>query len=65
MSVSKPVRCAKQARESRKMPGRKMPPEARAVFIFLPGIFLLAGSSSLLLQMCPDISFLLPFLLVL
>jgi hypothetical protein len=37
------------------MAGRKMALKARAVLIFLPGIFLLALSSAQLLQMCPDI----------
>jgi len=38
--------------ESRKMAGRKMARKARAVFIFLPAIFLLTRSCSPLLQMC-------------
>jgi hypothetical protein len=38
------------------MAGRKMAIKPPLVFIFLPGIFLLARSCSPLLQMCPDIS---------
>jgi hypothetical protein len=49
------VRQLRQTSESRKMAGRKMAIEAPAVFIFLPGIFLLSCSSSRLLQVCPDI----------
>jgi hypothetical protein len=45
-----------QTVESRKMAGRKIAVNARAIFIFLPGIFLLSRSRSLSLQICPDIN---------
>jgi hypothetical protein len=35
------LRQVRQTTENRKMSGRKMIPETRLVFIFLPGIFLL------------------------